>query len=486
MSSKRLLPLVLILLILGVLAVWLKREQPSSRLAEEVGLERLLPTTFRAEAVSGIELSLGTQPEDVVRLRKHEGNWVLPSRFEAPGNSTKIQQLLAQLSSLEGELRADSPALLEDFQLKDDQALSLKLYTDHAKTPALTLLVGKTSGNNSFMRRSGDTKVYAVNLNVQTLAGLSSTSSAQSLTAKPWLDLRLQNVPREQITAVELQAPTRTLRFTTSPAATNQAAPPAWTLAEPVLSYSVKSEAVESLVTTLRTIQGDDVVDPANLVSYGLEAAPYRAVLVLQGSAQEAQQVTLLIGTEVPEKHGSRYARLSSGGPVYVLPQWTWQRLFPTLGTLLDLRLLQVSEDEVVQVAFQQDGETWEVARDTTEVASTWHLVGDTEATLDETTLHTLLGTLTQLSAEDLPAVPPVSTGLEQPALQITLTLRDGRTAPLLLGQAISPEGGGYYASRGNTSEVAIVSASMQRTLTDAVTRLKPGAPAPEKSRVIP
>ena len=49
------------------------------------------------------------------------------------------------------------------------------------------------------MRRAGEGRVYSVNLHLQSLAGLSSGTTDQALSAKPWLDLRIQNVPKEQI-----------------------------------------------------------------------------------------------------------------------------------------------------------------------------------------------------------------------------------------------------------------------------------------------
>src|SRR5215510_14582700 len=238
MSPKRLLPLVVILLVLGVLAVMLKRSPAPTQLAEEVGLERLVPQTLGGDSLSGFDLYHGAHPQDIVRVRKRDGAWIVPSRFEAPGNTAKIQQFLTQLSTLQGELRADSTALLGDFQLTDEQALHLKVYTDAPDKPALDLLAGKGSGTNGFMRRAGEGRIYSVNLHLQSTAGLTSSTPDQAPGAKPWLDLRIQNVPKEQVSAVELHSPTRDLHFTTQPSAPTggteaAAAPPApaWKLA---------------------------------------------------------------------------------------------------------------------------------------------------------------------------------------------------------------------------------------------------------------
>src|SRR5712692_7452449 len=209
MSPKRLLPLVVILIVLGILAALLKRSPAPTQLAEEVGLERLMPQTLPTDSISGFDLYHGAKPQEIVRLRKRDGAWVVASRFDTPGNSTKIQQFLTQLSTLQGELRADSTALLGDFQLTDEQALHLKVYTDAPDKPALYLLAGKGSGSSGFMRRVGEGRVYSVNLYLQSTAGLTSGTTDQAPSAKPWLDLRIQNVPKEQVTAVELHSPAR-------------------------------------------------------------------------------------------------------------------------------------------------------------------------------------------------------------------------------------------------------------------------------------
>jgi len=261
----------------------------------------------------------------------------------------------------------------------------------------------------------------------------------------------------------------------------------------------VKQDAVEGLVTTLRTLQGDDVADPARVAEYGLDTPPYRATLTLQPSGQEARQVAVLIGNEVPEKSGSRYTRLGDTGPVYVVPEWTWQRLFPTLGTLLDLHLLQVSQEEVTGLALQHDGASWSLERrpaeastasstasGTTESASTWQLVGAPEAQVDASAVTSLLGTTTQLNADDLPIGTASQTGLDRPPLTLTLTLRDGRTERLVLGQAAGQESSGYYASRGDTAEVFIVSSSTYKALTDAAAKLKPASASTAKAPAQP
>src|SRR5439155_6105451 len=82
MSPKRLLPLVVILIVLGVLAVLFKRPSAPPQLAQEVGLERLVPPTLHPDSITGFELYRGAQPQEIVRLHKRDGAWVVASRFD--------------------------------------------------------------------------------------------------------------------------------------------------------------------------------------------------------------------------------------------------------------------------------------------------------------------------------------------------------------------------------------------------------------------
>jgi hypothetical protein len=63
---------------------------------------------------------------------------------------------------------------------------------------------------------------------------------------------------------------------------------------------------------------------------------------------------------------------------------------------------------------------------------------------------------------------------------------RDGRTERLVLGQAAGQESSGYYASRGDTAEVFIVSSSTYKTLTDAAAKLKPASASTAKAPTQP
>jgi hypothetical protein len=505
MRAKRLLPLAAVLIVLIIAVVVLKRQPSAPRLSEEVGFERLVPQSLSAAAMSGIDLYQGDKTAAAVRLRRQGDTWVATSYYNAPVNMDKISKFLDTVSTLEGELRANQAELLGDFRLEDAQALHLLLYTTNTDTPALHLLAGKGSGRNGFMRVAETPRVYSVNFNLRSEASLHGNDTEQVPEAKPWLDLQIQDIPQEQVTALMLHMPARHFHFTLEkPAAitaaqeqtTSQETPaqetatgakPQWKLVEPEVDYAVNQGSVDGLVSTLRTLRGEDIVSPDKVAEYGLDTPSYRAILTVQPEGKEAHQVSLLVGNEVPEQAGKRYVRLDQSSPIYLLPQWAFNQLFPPLGTLLTLDILRVAPEDVTRVTWQQEGQVKTVERQaltsqaeagkTDPTAATWRFVDGTETTVDTEAVMSLLEMSKELTADDWMAHPTEATGLEQPVLSLALTLHNGQTKRVAFGNPVGTEGD-RYASLPGTSGTFVIAAATYKSFTEALGKLLPAPPS--------
>ncbi|HEY7489839.1 MAG TPA: DUF4340 domain-containing protein [Candidatus Tectomicrobia bacterium] len=497
MSSKRLLPLAVLLVILVFVAIILKRQPAPTSLSEETGFERLVPQTLHADRITGVELYQGAKPESPVRLRRQDGAWVVSSYYNAPVKTDKIKGFLDTLSTLQGELRADKSELLGDFRLEEAQAFHLRVYTEDTASPAVHLLAGKSSGRQSFMRLANNARVYSVNLNLYSEAGLSGGHTDQPPEAKPWLDLQVQDVPKDQITAVELHAPERSFRFAWQqpPAATTTQTPqeattqeptakPHWALIAPEVPYAVKQEAVDSLVSTLRTLRAEDVADPARATDYGLDTPLYRTVMTVQPANQEAHEVLLLVGHAVSEQDNKRYARLGTAGLIYVLPSWALQRLFPSAKEVLELPHLSATPADITRLTWQQGQESWSLERyppgppaaGEVQSSTTWRLAESPQTTVDEQAVNALLDAVTQLTVDDWFEQPTQPTALDRPLLTLTLTLRDGRQEHLTVGSPRGNGSSGYYASLLDAPGIFAVSATTYTTLTEVLAKLRPSS----------
>ena len=155
MSGKRLLPLAAILVVLVVVALTVKRQPTPTRLVDEVGWERLVPDSLQADSITGVDLYQGILPDQVLSLRRQGDRWQVQSYFDAPVRPSRIELLLEQIGGLEGELRADRAELLGEFDLEEEQALHLRVYTNDETEPALHLLAGRSGRRSGFVRLAG-------------------------------------------------------------------------------------------------------------------------------------------------------------------------------------------------------------------------------------------------------------------------------------------------------------------------------------------
>ncbi len=529
MRSKQLIPLAILLVVLVVAVVLLKRPPTRPKLADEVGFERILPASVTADAIQGIDLYQGDQTDDTVKLRRQGDAWVAASHHNAPVKGDKVSKLLDGVSGLEGEVRADKAEVLDAFKLQDTEALHVLIYTDKPDKPEAHLLAGKSSGRSGFVRSAEQNRVYSVDLNLRTEAGLYGDETDKGPEAKPWLDLQLHDVPKDQVTEVALQLPERRLRLVLNQpepekpadgegakageAASSEAksegtvdksadakpaapeARPEWELVEPKVKYPLKQGAVEGLVATLRTLRGDDVVAPDKTAEYGLDNPPYRAVLTVAEEGKEARQVKVAVGNIVSEENEKRYVRLEQDeSPVYLLPKWSFNQVFPTLGTLLTLDVLSLESDEIVRVSWEQDGQSLTLERQPeaageSEASSSeakpaeaempkasWKWREAPDAAVDADKLKALFDNIERLTADDWFGDTPAEAGLDQPVLSLSLTLRNGATHNVSFGQTRGKDEDRYVGVQGSEGTFVVAKASYT-SIADALKPLRPEGP---------
>jgi hypothetical protein len=371
MSGKRLLPLAAVLVVLVVVALMVKRQPAPTRLVDEVGWERLVPDSLRAAAITGVDMYQGSQPDQVLSLRRQGDGWQVASYFDAPVRLGRIESLLEQIGGLEGELRADRAELVDEFDLEEQQALHLRVYADDETEPALHLLAGKGGRRSGFVRLQDDARVYNVDLNLHSMAGLWGENLGNAPEPHTWLQLRLNDIPSEEVAALELESPRGYFRFSRvepedAETANGEAeAKRPWRAEVPEVDYQVNQQLLDRLAVALGTLRGDDVVDGSKVAEYGLADSVYRATLTVQSGDEAVRQVGMWFGHEVPgpDMDGARYVSLEEGETVYVVPGWSFRQLFPKGKSLLNLPGLNLQEDDVQQIALFSADNTVRLSR---------------------------------------------------------------------------------------------------------------------------
>ena len=371
MSGKRLLPLAAVLVVLVAVALMVKRQPTPTRLVDEVGWERLVPDTLKAESITGVDMYQGSQPDQVLRLRRQGDGWQVPTYFDAPVRPSRIESLLEQLGSLEGELRADREELVDEFDLEEEQALHLRVYTDDKTEPVVHLLAGRGGRRSGFVRLVGDSRVYNVDLNLHSMAGLWGENLGNPPAAETWLQLRLNEIRSENVAALELKSPRGHFRFARVEPEDGEgvegeaAAQGSWRSEVPDVDYLVNNELLDRLAVALGNLRADDVADGSDVAAYGLEDSNYRAVLTVQSGGEAARQVSMQFGHEVPgaDMDGARYAVQEGDETVYVVPGWSFRQFFPKGKSLLNLPGLHLKKDDMQQIALFSADNTVRLSR---------------------------------------------------------------------------------------------------------------------------
>ena len=371
MSGKRLLPLAAVLVVLVAVALMVKRQPAPTRLLDQVGWERLVPDTLKADAITGVDMYQGSLPDQVLSLRRQDEGWQVATYFDAPVRPSRIESLLEQIGSLEGELRADRDELLGEFDLEEAQALHLRVYTENDAEPALHLLAGRGGRRSGFVRLVGDSRVYNVDLNLHSMAGLWGENLGNPPAAETWLQLRLNEIRSEDVAAVELESPRGHFRFARVGSEAAEGAegetedPGSWQSEVPDVDYEVNQQLLDRLAVALGNLRADDVADGRNVAAYGLEDSSYRAVLTVQSGSEPARQVRMQFGNEVPgaDMDGARYGVLEGVETVYVVPGWSFRQLFPKGKTLLRLPGLSLKKDDMQRIALFSADNTVRLSR---------------------------------------------------------------------------------------------------------------------------
>jgi hypothetical protein len=227
----------------------------------------------------------------------------------------------------------------------------------------------------------------------------------------------------------------------------------AWTLTSP-LSAPADATEVDAVLSSLEGMETEEVVaeNASDFGQYGL-ATPRMALTVhVEGVAEP---LALHVGDKAPDSRGL-YARVPAKPRVFLIPAYLQGTLEKKPFDLRDRSVLHVKRDQVQRVdvggpegeyslARSQGGEDWTVARPIETLAGRW--------AVDE-----LLGQLESLNMdsvveEEAKDLKPY--GLDKPTRVLTLTLKDGGTRKLEIGNP-TPEKK-YHARDASSQRVVLI-----------------------------
>ena len=286
MKTKKLKVIVVFVLILLVLALAKKNIQQGYRASKE-NVESSLDITkgLTLESISRATLYKGFDLLNKIVLKKgSDGNWILESRFSAPGRKDLVEGFLKELSDLKGELRTDSKELLGDFQIDDATGLHIILESGEGKV-LKHLVVGlkKPGSNGNFVRVYDSNKVLLVSNEL--LMRLALFNNESPLLDNNFLDLKVLSFDPKEVNRIEVGGSFTKVPFIlVREESKDKNAAPVWKFDHSRQKGDVDTAKVGLFLQNASTLWAQQVLDPTP-VSYGFEK-PFLNIKLVMSSGQ--------------------------------------------------------------------------------------------------------------------------------------------------------------------------------------------------------
>lgn len=242
-----------------------------------------------------------------------------------------------------------------------------------------------------------------------------------------------------------------------------------WRLTAPAPPVAADSGEAESLVTTLETLEVQEVVteSPGALAQYGLDPPRTAVSVLLQGASEPLK---LLVGDKSPDG-GALYAKVPTRARVFTVPAYVESSFSKKPFDLRDRDVLHVKRDAVKTLEVQGPGLAYALARDD---KGEWSFTRPLKTRAGRWSVDGLLGTLEGLrmesiAAEDAGDLKPF--GLDKPARVVTLGLEGGATRTLQIGSSASEKK--YHAREAASRMVAVVPGAVVDDLAKGMAELR-------------
>ncbi|MSP54004.1 MAG: DUF4340 domain-containing protein [Myxococcales bacterium] len=437
----RLFPKTWVLLALtGLLAVanaWTM--SPAAAPSELPSLPAVVPDEVTRIVISSPIDRLEIDRTAFVRGHPESERWDIVAPLEYAADVAQVRALLRIYGTgVSMDARVDS-GNLKDYQLEDQDAKVVELYTDGA-TPALQVIVGRTVGpTSSFVRLPGAETVYRAAVGPR---------QRYDQAAADWRDRVVLSVDKDTVTALNIQQGSdiprgrATLALTRSPTAPS--APPRWTIAgvlgtapdsaaSSALSAAIDSAVVESVARALGHIRAGDIHNtsfpggfeaPIAIATLTTASRVHRIVL---GSASDDKTAFVKVD-ERPEVFAV------SGQLTRMLTQpalaYRNREIFAFDPTLV--RRLALTEGSItVEIERGADATTDSRSDGRSDGTTSWNVLRPLNMDVDDGLADKLTGSLSALRAS---GIPDGAAFVEGPG-GLLITFADGSTRALDFGQ---------------------------------------------------
>lgn len=436
--NKKLIPLVVIVLILSVIAIVKKQKtQTSFDIKKQMGLVKMLPKDFKVSDVKKLELFYGAKENEKVILSKKGNKWLIESSFDAPAKKNTIEKFLELMKDLEGENRVSSEEILGDFELKEKQALHIKI--SYGTEKVVHVLVGKKESYKAcFLRNAKSNDVYRIPKDIRSEIGLWG-EKLDSPDKKHWLDKTLLRINKNEVAELHLTYPHKKLSFKkTVRLVPNKRFPKKpkkrveWNMTQGGFGKDFKRNELMSIFNALKHFDSIDVVDPSKKKTLGLINPTYKMEIVFDNG----KKTTLFVST--PKSEEDPYCFIKENpNIVYQIGHFSFRNIFVEGEKLFDLPQLSIKKKDIEKIEMKTPQGTFLFQQK----AGNWITLTE-NGKLKKDVITNIADELETLKPHDyIDSKDKAASGLEKASYEIVLMMKDSSKRLIQLGKKT----GKYY-----------------------------------------
>ncbi len=406
--------------------------------------------------VLGFKVSV---PGHSVQAERREKRWQLTAPFSAPADDMKIEETLAELTSLkviDGEkgFVADNARDLSVYGL-DKDATKVELFSARGPAQPYVLLLGKTSPDDPNKR-------YALRADQDDVL-LVDNKSLKDLGIDPYKfrGKRVAEFDPSLVDFLEIKAFGKvfTLSHTTG----------GWVLVKPERTVA-DADSIPALIMTLNTLQASEFLNSSQVPQPELDNPP-TVVRVWQGKRgkdlpkepiterKDPPTVTLKLGRhDILRK--TVYGRVGDEPAILAIPDPFLKVLPQNQFAYRNRQIVTLSPPEVSRITLDRDGREFTLERGLSKDPNRWQMLAPIAAPADNESITKILLILSQLTAERWVADnldDSKSFGLDDPSVTVswttspngmpTASAEGSETKTLRIGARVPKQDALYYAN---------------------------------------
>ncbi len=321
----------ILLIILVALTAGFLLQKYFGRASSSVESFSELKIKFDPQSVNTIQVFKQAYPDSGLYFARKDTGWVISNEFNAPAKNADVSKLIAELDTVTGSIRAETPDLYPDFDITDEKALQIKLL-DISGSTLVHVFVGKggQSGKDCFVRIAGDPKVYLADNNFISRFAAWNAEPSKRLPTNRWLELSVCSLKRDEINSIKIHTPKADYDFVSmKPAQADSTSPTppqaTWEQIAPTKGTKLDDSKIRGILGGISGLRATGVSDPANRDKFGLPNSQYNL-----WAGDSLGRSTLIKFSDKINEAEDRYVAIEGNPNLFIVNKPSFERFFVT------------------------------------------------------------------------------------------------------------------------------------------------------------